>query len=117
EDFHSRFWEDVKLCAEKFQRHVCGDVCWKNRPTRECRFNFPHDIVSESRFDPDTNSVWLKCSDPTINWFNPYISAYCRHNHDIKSILSGRSAKAAMFYISDYITKAEMSLGDMLSLL
>jgi len=42
---------------------------------------------------------------------------FCRHNHDLKCILSGKSAKAAMFYISDYITKMGLKTYKMLSLL
>jgi hypothetical protein len=42
---------------------------------------------------------------------------YCRHNHDIKCILSGKAAKAAMFYITDYITKMDLKTYEMLSLL
>src|SRR5882762_10541168 len=52
-----------------------------------------------------------------VNYFNRYILVYCRHNHDIKCILSGKAAKAAMFYISDYITKMDTKTYEMLSLL
>ncbi|KAI6008498.1 hypothetical protein EDC04DRAFT_2965114, partial [Pisolithus marmoratus] len=55
--------------------------------------------------------------DGTINYFNPYILVFCCHNHDLKCILSGKSAKAAMFYISDYITKMGLKTYEMLTLL
>ncbi|KAI6025289.1 hypothetical protein PISMIDRAFT_677141, partial [Pisolithus microcarpus 441] len=64
-----------------------------------------------------TNSITLMCHDGNVNYFNPYILVFCRHNHDIKCILSGKSAKAAMFYISDYITKSGSKTYEMLSLL
>ncbi|KIJ08063.1 hypothetical protein PAXINDRAFT_36792, partial [Paxillus involutus ATCC 200175] len=70
-----------------------------------------------SHFDPESNSVVLMCRDGNINYFNPYILVFCRHNHDLKCILSGKSAKAAMFYISDYITKMGVKTYEMLSLL
>jgi hypothetical protein len=57
------------------------------------------------------------CRDGNINYFNPYILVFCRHNHDIKCILSGKGAKAAMFYISDYITKMDLKTYEVLSLL
>jgi hypothetical protein len=57
------------------------------------------------------------CRDSTINYFNPYILVFCRHNHDLKCILSGRAAKAASFYITDYITKMGPTTYQMLSLL
>jgi len=58
----------------------------------------------------------MEC-DGIINYFNPYILIFCHHNHDIKCILSGKSAKAAMFYITDYITKMDCKTYEMLSLL
>ena len=57
------------------------------------------------------------CHDGTVNNFNPYILVCCRHNHDLKCILSGKAAKAAMFYLSDYITKMDTKTYEMLSLL
>ena len=74
-------------------------------------------IVKASYFHPETNSVVLICHDGSINNFNPYILIFYYHNHDIKCILSGKSAKAAMFYITDYITKMDYKTYEMLSLL
>ena len=51
-----------------------------------------------------------------MNWFNPYILAFCHHNHDLKCILSSKSAKAAMLYISDYITKDNEQMHHTLSM-
>ena len=42
---------------------------------------------------------------------------FCRHNHDLKCILSGKAAKASSFYITDYITKMGPKTYEMLSLL
>lgn len=38
-------------------------------------------------------------------------------NHDLKCILSGKAAKAAMMYITDYITKMDTKTYQLLSLL
>ncbi|KAF8581838.1 hypothetical protein K439DRAFT_1257216, partial [Ramaria rubella] len=67
--------------------------------------------------DCDMNSVVMMCRDGTINYFNRYILVVCHHNHDVSCILSGKAAKAAMFYISDYITKMDVKTYKMLSLL
>ena len=83
----------------------------------KCCFLFPHEILDASYFDPDTNSVVLMCKDGNVNYFNPYILVFCRHNHDLKCILSGKAAKAAMFYITDYITKMDIKTYEMLSLM
>jgi hypothetical protein len=78
---------------------------------------FPHEIVEASHFDPETNSIFLLVRDGTVNYFNPHLLVFCRHNHDIKCILSGKATKAAMFYITDYITKSDLKTHEMLSLL
>ncbi|KIK35584.1 hypothetical protein CY34DRAFT_27830, partial [Suillus luteus UH-Slu-Lm8-n1] len=92
-------------------------VCHKYGNDDYGRFLFLHEVVKTSLFNLDTNSVVLMCYDANINYFNPYILVFCRHNHDIKCILSRRGAKAAMFYISDYIMKMDMKTYKVLSLL
>ncbi|KAI6094667.1 hypothetical protein EDD17DRAFT_1421156, partial [Pisolithus thermaeus] len=116
-EWESTLVTETKKCGEVLQRHCCRPVCHKYGNDGKCRFLFPHDIVDKSYFDPQTNSITLMCRDGNVNYFNPYILVFCRHNHDIKCILSGKSAKAAMFYISDYITKSGSKTYEMLSLL
>ncbi|PPQ75657.1 hypothetical protein CVT26_001814 [Gymnopilus dilepis] len=106
-----------KKLGEKLQRHVCRPVCHKYGNTNSCRFQFPHEIISQSSFDPETNSLYLLCLDGEVNYHNPIILVYCRHNHDLKCILSGKAAKAAMFYITDYITKMDLKTYQFLSLM
>jgi hypothetical protein len=115
--FDAEFLPEVKKCAEALQRHStpCHKVCFKYG-AQECRFGFPHDVVEKSTFNAETNSIKLKALDPMINWFNPWMSVFCRVNHDLKLILSGRSAKAAMIYITKYITKDDEQMHEVLSL-
>ncbi|KAF9513193.1 hypothetical protein BS47DRAFT_1283107, partial [Hydnum rufescens UP504] len=115
--FQADFIAQVKLCGEALQCHTCRDVCHKYGHPNDCRFLFPHDIVQQSHFDEATNSIVLKCQDGTVNYFNPHLLVFCHHNHDLKCILSGRSAKAAMFYISDYITKNDEKMHQVLTML
>ena len=116
-EWESIFVTDVKKCGEALQRHQCRPVCHKYGNEGKCRFLFPHEIIEASYFDLETNSVVLMCRDGNVNYHNQYILVFCRHNHDLKCILSGKSAKAAMFYISDYITKMGVKTYEMLSLL
>ena len=115
--FDVEFPYEVKRCADVLQKHdvPCRKVCFKYG-SEDCRFGFPHDIVPESSFDETDNSISLKCLDPMMNWFNPYILTFCRHNHDLRCILSGKSAKAAMIYITDYITKDDEQMHHTLSM-
>ncbi|KAG2335365.1 hypothetical protein BDR05DRAFT_844521, partial [Suillus weaverae] len=87
---------EIKQCGEVLQRHRCCPVCHKYGKDDHCQFLFPHDDLHQteaSTFDPKTKSVVLMCHDANVNYFNPYILVFCRHNHDMKCILSGRGAK------------------------
>ncbi|KAG1743156.1 hypothetical protein EDD22DRAFT_786439 [Suillus occidentalis] len=107
----------VKCCGEVLQCHHCKRVCHKYGNDEQCRFLFPYEVIEESCYDAASKSVVLKCGDGTVNYFNPYILVYYRHNHNFKCILSGRAAKTAMFYITDYIMKTEIKTHEMLSLM
>ncbi|KAF8901495.1 hypothetical protein CPB84DRAFT_1679739, partial [Gymnopilus junonius] len=111
------FITEIKMCGEVLQCHVCHPVCHKFGNDDRCRFLFPHEVVEASYWDPETNSVVLMCCDATVNYFNSYILVFCHHNHDLKCILSGKSAKAAMFYITEYITKMDFNTYQYLTLL
>ncbi|KAG1808406.1 uncharacterized protein BJ212DRAFT_1236425, partial [Suillus subaureus] len=92
-------------------------VCHKYGNDDKCQFLFPHKVIELSHFELEMNSVVFMCKDPYVNYFNPYILVFCQHNHNIKCILSGKGTKAAMFYISNYITKMDSKTYEMLSLL
>ncbi|TEB31910.1 hypothetical protein FA13DRAFT_1590768, partial [Coprinellus micaceus] len=108
---------EIKKCGEVLQRHTCHPVCHKYGNTDHCRFLFPHEVVAASYFDPETDTIALLCRDGNVNYFNPYVLVFCRHNHDLKCILSGKSAKAAMFYITDYVTRMDAKTYEMLTLM
>lgn len=107
----------MKRCGEALQRHYipCKQICHKYGSV-DCRFGFPHEVIPEGRFNSESNSILLKCLDPYVNWFNPYILVFARHNHDVQCILSGKAAKSAMMYITDYITKSDEEFHQVLSL-
>ncbi|KAE9390454.1 hypothetical protein BT96DRAFT_833422, partial [Gymnopus androsaceus JB14] len=112
------FEADHKKLGEKHQKHVCRPVCFKGRPAGSpCRFGFPHDLVEISSFDCETNSIIFARRSSDINGHSPVVLVCTRHNHDVKCILSGKAAKAAMFYISDYITKMPLKTDQLLSIL
>lgn len=113
DDWDNIFVAAVKACGEVLQRHICKLVCHKYNNKGHCQFLFLHKIVDALHFDLETNLVALMCCDSTVNYYNPYILVFCRHNPDIKCILSGKVAKAVMFYI----TKTDMKTHEMFSLM
>ncbi|SJL17395.1 uncharacterized protein ARMOST_20945 [Armillaria ostoyae] len=116
EHFMRIFEQDVKSCRERLQRHTHKAVCNKYDHDT-CRFQFPHEFVSESYFDPEMKAVVLACQDQMVNYYNEWVLVFCRFNHDLCCILSSKSCKAAMFYITDYIMKMTVKTYKMLSLM
>ena len=56
--------------------------------------------------DLDTGEIDVRQLDGMVNNFNKTILATIHYNMDIKFISSGESAKAILYYIMDYISKA-----------
>ncbi|KAF9033427.1 hypothetical protein BDZ89DRAFT_910144, partial [Hymenopellis radicata] len=110
---------DMKTLGEKLQRHVHRAVCRKylQYGHETCRFLMPLPEIPESYYDNASRCVIFQCLDGMVNYFNRWVLLMCRFNHDLKCILSGKAAKAAIFYITDYITKLSLKTYEMLSLL
>lgn len=99
----------VKACQVHKHNLTCFKY-WKGPPhPRECRFDLDEShFCSESYIDNDTGEICLRCLDGMVNNFNASILEAVRCNMDIKFIGSGASAKAILYYITDYITKSQL---------
>lgn len=76
---------------------------------RECRFELDeNNTCPNTFFDSETGELNLCCLDGMVNNFNQTIIEAIRCNIDIKFISSGASAKAVLYYITDYITKSQL---------
>ncbi len=117
ESWDELFVSEIQYCAEKLQKHKCRPVCHKYGHVNDCRFKFPKDVIEKAYYDEDEQAIIFVCKDGNVNNYNKYLLVFCRHNHDLKCILSGRAAKAAMFYITDYITKMDVKTYQLLTLL
>ncbi|KAJ7462925.1 hypothetical protein FB451DRAFT_954590, partial [Mycena latifolia] len=105
--------KDLHNLVERCQRHRHAGTCykyWKGHPDpKECRFDLDESNVrSISVFDPETGEFHLRCLDGLVNNFNLTMIQAIRCNMDIKFIGSGPSAKAILYYITDYITKSQL---------
>ncbi|KAH7931041.1 hypothetical protein BV22DRAFT_1101407 [Leucogyrophana mollusca] len=105
--------KDMHHLSRCCQYHSHSATCykyWKGPPARrECRFDLDEaNFCANSHFDYDTDEICLRCLDGMVNNFNETILEAVRCNMDIKFIGSGASAKAIMYYITDYITKSQL---------
>ena len=99
----------AKLCQTHAHTATCYKYC-KPGETRECRFGLDaNNVIPFTIIDPDTGSICLRCLDGLVNNFNATILEAIRCNMDLKFLASGDDAKAVIFYITDYITKTQLS--------
>jgi hypothetical protein len=120
-NFESQFCADIVQLVESSNVHKHSNTCYKyynaNRHEKKsCRMRMPRKLVPVSTIDPDTGHISMRRSDPWINNFNEYIITACRSNMDIKFIWNGSDAKALVYYITDYVTKMNLSFHDTLTL-
>ncbi|KAJ4478722.1 hypothetical protein C8J55DRAFT_394325, partial [Lentinula edodes] len=99
----------VHSCQVHKHTATCYKYCKDSSKPKECRFGLDDsNVVLESCFDPDTGELNLRCLDGLVNNFNETILRAIRCNMDIKFIGSGASAKAVLYYITNYITKSQL---------
>jgi hypothetical protein len=110
--FKENFRKDVLAIAKRTLFHSCGPTCKKyNRGAgRNCRFDFPRELVDPpGMVVPEHGIIAVQRANAYINNHNPYVTAACRGNNDIKFISAKKLALAYIYYITDYITKSDAS--------
>ena len=118
-NFALNFRKDVARLVNSSNIHHHTSTCYKyskkhGNPT--CRMRMPRRIEYVSSINIESGEIKLKRLHETINNFNEYIISACRSNMDIKYIFSGSDAKALVYYITDYVTKSNLSFHDTFSL-
>ncbi|KAG1887961.1 uncharacterized protein F5891DRAFT_1218513, partial [Suillus fuscotomentosus] len=111
--YHMARQKDLYHLTRACQVHRHSATCfkyWKGPPQpKECRFGLDEKkYCPSSSFDMDSGEISLRCLDGMVNNFNETMLELIRCNMDIKFIGSGASAKAILYYITDYITKSQL---------
>ena len=120
-DFMQMFRKDIVQLVETVNVHKHSATCYKYSKAKsdagkKCRMRMPRTLFSTSSIDPFTGEIIMRRSHPWINNFNEWFITACRSNMDIKFIWSGSDAKALVYYITDYVTKSNLSFYDMFAL-
>jgi hypothetical protein len=105
--------KDLHHLSRACQIHRHSATCfkyWKGPPhPKDCRFGLDdQNFCARSAFDMDSGEITLRCLDGMVNNFNDTMLELIRCNMDIKFIGSGASAKAILYYVTDYITKSQL---------
>ena len=99
----------IKSCQSHRHSATCFKY-WRGPPDpKECRFDLgEHRYRGRTEFNLETGELQMRCLDGLVNNFNHTILEAIRCNMDIKFMGSGPSTKAVIYYITDYITKAQL---------
>lgn len=98
----------VDVCQWHRHSSTCFKYCKPGAP-RQCRFELDSENVRQSTaFDPDTGELYLRKLDSLVNNFNDTMLEALRNNIDVKFIASGEAAKAVLYYITNYVAKAQL---------
>ena len=115
ENQHLQWIKDLHFLAMACQQHKHTLTCfkyWKGPPEpRECHFGLDEkNYMARSFVDDATGDVNLQYLDGMVNRYNPTILECIHCNMDIQFVGSGSSAKAVLYYITDYITKTQLKV-------
>jgi hypothetical protein len=106
QDSLHQYKSDVYHLALQCVSHECREVCIKYG-SETCRFNYPRPLVMITGFK--NGVIQLRRLDTRCNNYNRAMMSVLRCNMDVKFITNGQDARATIFYITDYITKSELS--------
>ncbi|RHZ89014.1 hypothetical protein Glove_19g334 [Diversispora epigaea] len=111
-NFDENFHTNLLSIAKRIFFYCCNKTCKKyNRDLQKnCRFDFPKELVNSlGMIFPEQGIIAVQCINAFINNHNQYITAACRGNNNIKFISTRKLALAYIHYITDYITKSDIS--------
>jgi hypothetical protein len=114
EEFNDVYNSNVRRLVQEFNWHEHRETCWKHllpgepRDDSTCRMRINGSTNPKTFVNKESGSIILKRLHPRISNYNELLTFLIRSNTDIKYIGSGEAAKALVFYITDYITKAEL---------
>ena len=114
ETFALQYASDVNDLVIHSNWHQHTDTCWKYlrrgepRTDENCRMRMDGTTREETLIDEATGLILLRRLHPRIANYNNLIIFLLRANMELKHIGSGEGAKALIYYITDYITKASL---------
>jgi len=87
--------------------HKCHPSCFKYGDGT-CRYKYPKSKVPASTVEH--GFVDLERDDEWVNNYNPFVLAALRCNMDIQFISSGPGGKAMIYYVTNYMTKSQLTV-------
>jgi hypothetical protein len=84
----------------------------RQQPSQFCRFLFPRPLVPESTVTEE-GYIRMERNHQFVNKYNPVIASATGYNHDISFTASSPKVLAAIYYMTNYATKAQVDRGQL----
>ncbi|KZT58629.1 hypothetical protein CALCODRAFT_432357, partial [Calocera cornea HHB12733] len=116
EVWKAQFNAHVKSLVERNNWHEHRATCWihlrrgEEPSDNNCRMRIDGSTRPYSDIDAETGSILLRRLHPRINEYNDVVMFLLRSNMDIQYLGSGEASRAALYYITDYITKSSLKV-------
>ena len=81
-------------------------------PSQFCRFLFPRPLVPESMVTEE-GYIRMERNHQFVNKYNPVIASATGYNHDVNFTASSPKVLAAIYYMTNYATKAQVDRGQL----
>ena len=119
EEFETAFDAFVTELVKEYNWHEHKPTCFKYAPKGAvpadnmrkdalCRMRMDGVTRPTTCLDDETGGILLRRLHPRIVSYNDLVIFLMKSNMDVKFIGSGEAAKSVLYYITDYITKADL---------
>jgi helitron helicase-like protein/PIF1-like helicase len=101
---------DSVACRRQMHSEAHNPTCFKyaKEGSRVCRFNFPRPLVPETHVNSH-GVIEVERNNQWVTPWNPTLSSVLRSNHDINFVPTLTMAFSAVYYMTNYATKHDVS--------
>ncbi|PPQ76270.1 hypothetical protein CVT26_009844 [Gymnopilus dilepis] len=126
EDVHN-FWlqykEQVVRLVNEYNWHEHTATCFKylkvgqKRGDETCRLRMDGRLYPTTEIDSETGAIRLRRLHPKVSSYTELVTFLLKCNMNVQFVGSGDAARAFLYYLTDYITKADLPLHEGLAAL
>ena len=108
---HVPIVQTEEMATDADESPQCPDT-QRQLPSRFCRFLFPRPLVPETMVTEE-GYIRMERNHQFVNKYNPVIASATAYNHDVNFTASSPKVLAAIYYITNYATKAQVDQGQL----
>jgi hypothetical protein len=108
DDFDLLWPDDLRGLVLHMQMHRHSSSCYKYG-SKQCRYRFERALQKLEAHLAEDGTIRLPRNHGLVNNYCPFILLGVRCNMDVQAIVRGADCRSLAFYVSDYITKQQLT--------